>query len=84
MPGYYNTAMEYVENITYLYNNKKDMKIYLKIMDYMVEDEERKEFFYKTFEPIVDHIGIENCMDHHDAKKKDYKNHVSMFTDADT
>lgn len=51
---------KYIQNLTYLYNNRKNIKIYIKILDFMVNTEEKKEFFYKTFEPICDNINIEN------------------------
>lgn len=51
---------KYVQNLTYLYNNRKNTKIYIKILDFMVNTEEKKEFFYRTFEPICDSINIEN------------------------
>lgn len=50
---------KYVENLTYLYNNRKNTKIYIKILDFMVETPEKKELFYKIFEPICDSINIE-------------------------
>jgi radical SAM protein with 4Fe4S-binding SPASM domain len=58
--GAYVDFDKYVENITYLYNNRKNTKIYVKILDFMVETPEKKELFYKIFEPICDSINIEN------------------------
>lgn len=51
---------KYVENLTYLYKNKGDKKIYIKTFNFIVNTEEKKELFYKIFEPICDVINIEN------------------------
>lgn len=50
----------YVENIKYLYKNRKETKVYIKILDFMVNTEEKKKFFYDTFESICDNLAIEN------------------------
>ena len=54
---------EYVDQIKYFYSVKKDTKVYIKIINYMIDSEEKKEMFYKTFEPISDIINIENLYD---------------------
>lgn len=51
---------KYVENLTYLYENRKSVKIYIKILDFMVNTDDKKALFYKIFEPICDSINIEN------------------------
>lgn len=51
---------KYVENIRYLYENRGKTKIYIKIMDFMVNTDPKKDFFFETFEPICDSINVEN------------------------
>lgn len=54
---------EYVRNIAYLYANKKQMKIYTKILNYMVKTPEKYEKFIRIFEPISDMISVENLIE---------------------
>jgi radical SAM protein with 4Fe4S-binding SPASM domain len=53
---------KFVQNIQYLHANRQHTKIYIKILDYMVDTEERKRTFYETFRPISDTISIENVV----------------------
>jgi len=51
-----------VENLAYFYKKSreyKNVKSYIKIMDYQIADETKKEKFYKVFDPICDSINIE-------------------------
>lgn len=50
----------FLDNITYFYNNRKSTKIYIKIFDYMVATEKSKKKFYDMFEPICDALSIEH------------------------
>lgn len=52
----------YIENIRYLYSHKKETSIYIKILNYMVDTPDKKNFFLQTFKPICDVINIENLM----------------------
>lgn len=52
----------YVENLRYLYKKKGESQIYIKIINYMVQDAERKQLFFDTFEPICDRIGVESLL----------------------
>lgn len=49
-----------VQNITYFYNNRKQTKVYIKIIDYMLKNEEDKNRFYNVFNSICDEIAIEH------------------------
>lgn len=49
----------YVERLEYLYKNKKDATVYIKIMDFMVNTSEKKKRYEEIFGPIADDIGIE-------------------------
>lgn len=51
---------EYVKQVKYFFENKKETTLYIKIIDYMVEDEVIKTKFYETFEPICDTINVEH------------------------
>lgn len=48
-----------VENIKYFYENKKNTKVYIKIIDCALEEGE-EEKFYKMFSDICDRIAIEH------------------------
>jgi radical SAM protein with 4Fe4S-binding SPASM domain len=50
---------EMLDNIGHLFSIRKETKVYIKILDYMVDTEERKARFYALFEPICDMIQIE-------------------------
>lgn len=51
---------EFVDNISYFYQHRQDTKIYIKIIDYMVQDEASRKLFFETFCPICDSIAIEH------------------------
>lgn len=51
---------EFVDNISYFYQHRQDTKIYIKIIDYMVQDEASRKLFFETFGPICDSIAIEH------------------------
>lgn len=50
----------FISEIKYFYENRKSTKVYIKIIDYMIEDETLKDKFYSIFEPICDIIAVEN------------------------
>ncbi|MGD9158491.1 MAG: radical SAM protein [Desulfobacteraceae bacterium] len=50
---------KYIRQLEYLYNNRKNATIYIKIMDFMVNTSENKKKFEKIFTPIADDISIE-------------------------
>lgn len=55
---------ELVENIKYYYNNKKSsMKLYVKIMSYMLDTEQKEEEFKRVFEKIADVVNIEHVIE---------------------
>lgn len=53
-------------NLKYLYEyrskHNKNIQIYIKIMDVMVEDENKKKQFYEEYSPICDEIFIEGLI----------------------
>ncbi len=51
---------KFVDNIEYFYKNKTNTKVIVKIMEHMINDKDKKEKFYQTFEPISDQIMIES------------------------
>lgn len=51
---------EYVSRLSYFYKHKGNTKVYIKILNYMVDTDQRKEMFYHIFSPICDVINIEN------------------------
>lgn len=53
----------YVENIRYYYEHRGNLSVYIKIIDYMVEKEEDRRFFYETFQPISTTIAVEHLVE---------------------
>lgn len=53
---------ELLNNLTYLYNNKKNTQIYIKIIDAILDGKEEEEKFYKMFGNICDKIYIEHLI----------------------
>ena len=51
-----------LQNLEYLYKHRGNTKILLKIMDYMVQDNSRKEHFFRLFSSLCDEITIENLI----------------------
>lgn len=49
-----------VENISYFYQQRQSTKVYIKIIDYMVQADEQKQKFFDIFTPICDEIAIEH------------------------
>jgi radical SAM protein with 4Fe4S-binding SPASM domain len=54
----------FVDNIRYLYEHKKDMTIFIKIIDSNLRSEADKEKFYELFNDICDEIHIEHLVVH--------------------
>ena len=53
---------EYVDNIRWLFEHRKNTKIYIKIIDANLQHEQEKEQFYKMFGDICDTIYIEHLI----------------------
>ncbi|MCW2278807.1 radical SAM protein [Heliophilum fasciatum] len=72
---------KYVENIRYLYENKKDTKIYIKIIENLLEQDNDREEFYQIFGNISDVMYVENLIqlqrqmkDYGGITEENYKN----------
>ena len=50
---------DFVENINYLYKNRGDKKVYLKIADISIDNEDKKKLFYKLFKDKADYLIIQ-------------------------
>lgn len=50
----------FVEQLRYFYNHSGQTRVYIKIIDYMVQEQERKEQFFALFQPICHSIAIEH------------------------
>lgn len=50
---------QYLDQIRFLYESKGKLQLYIKIMNYMVEDPKKKELFFKLFSPISDYANVE-------------------------
>ena len=53
---------EFLGNIKYFYNHRKQCEVYIKTVDAAVKTEEEKELFYKLFEDRCDKISIEHIV----------------------
>lgn len=53
---------EFISNIKYFYDHRKQCEIYIKTVDAAVKTDEDKERFYKEFEAICDKISIEHVV----------------------
>lgn len=79
---YYNVAnykinfQKFIENISYLYRNKKDsLKLYLKIADIAIDTEDKRKRFYDIYGDIADFLIIEKIYPLYNTV--DYTNIVS-------
>lgn len=61
---------EFLGNLKYLYDNKKQAKIYVKTMDVSLE-EDQKEIFYNTFTNISDRMFIDKVKPVYDLVRYD-------------
>jgi len=52
----------FVDNIKYLFEKKKNLEMYLKIVDIALDDEKDRERYFEIFGDICDSIGIENTV----------------------
>ena len=52
----------YVKNIDYLYKNKKNANIFIKIIDVNLESEDEKQLFFDMFGKICDTIYVEHLV----------------------
>ena len=50
----------FIDNIKFFYENKRDTKVYIKIIDCALSSKEEEKLFYELFEPICDMIAIEH------------------------
>lgn len=50
----------FVDNIRYFYDHCKETKVYIKIIDYMVQKKEEQQRFYEIFRPLCHTIAIEH------------------------
>lgn len=51
-----------INSLGYFFNNKKHTEVYIKILDYALEDKRDEHEFYKIFGDICDSIGIERAV----------------------
>jgi len=51
---------EFIEQIRYFYEHRKNTHVYIKIIDYMVRESDMEKRFYDLFQPISDSIAIEH------------------------
>lgn len=56
---------KYVEQIEFLYKNKRDLRINIKTVDLCINNETDKKFFFDTFGNICDFINIETIAELH-------------------
>ena len=52
----------YIQNIRYLYEHRKNTKIYVKIIENLFDSPDEKQIFYQMFDGIADRIYVENII----------------------
>lgn len=52
----------FVKQIQYFYRNKQRCKVYIKIIDHALENEDEKQKYYETFGGICDYIAVEHLV----------------------
>lgn len=50
----------FIEQIRYFYTRSKGTHVYIKIIDYMVQEEARRQRFFELFQPISHSIAVEH------------------------
>lgn len=53
---------QFVKNIEYFYTHKKNTHVYIKIVDYALDETDTQEKFYGIFGDICDSIAVENAV----------------------
>jgi radical SAM protein with 4Fe4S-binding SPASM domain len=74
----------FLDNLDYLYRNRKEMHVYIKIIDTALDGEEDTKKFYDLFEPLCDTIAVEKTVPIHKAIDftnilKDKANSLTQF-----
>jgi radical SAM protein with 4Fe4S-binding SPASM domain len=62
---------EFINNIRYFYENRKQCHVYIKIADIMLKNQQDKDWFYTIFGDICDSIAIEKIVNLHSTKFND-------------
>lgn len=70
----------FLENLQYLYQNKKDVHVYIKVVDTALEGEDDRKRFYEIFGNLCDSIAVENTVPIH--KAIDFSNILSNKDNA--
>lgn len=52
----------FVANLAYFYERKTTTHVYVKIVDYALEDDAAKQSFFRVFGDLCDSIGVENAV----------------------
>jgi len=70
---------KFIDNIKYFYDNKKDVDIYIKIIDTALDSDDDKENFYDLFGNICDSLSIENTVPIHTITNELEERNVTQF-----
>ncbi len=76
--GYKVNMKSFVENIKFFYKNRNSSKIFIKILDEIIEG--REEEFYNMFGDICDEIAIEHIIKQEDRFNENKEN-INMFNE---
>lgn len=57
----------FIENLSYLYENKKQLHVYVKVVDTALDGEDDRKRFYDIFGNLCDSIAVENTVPIHKA-----------------
>ncbi|WP_428826991.1 radical SAM protein [Azonexus sp. IMCC34842] len=58
---------KFIDNLAYLWANKGDTHVYIKIIDTALKDEADRQFFFEKFGGLCDSIAVENTVPIHKA-----------------
>lgn len=58
---------KFIDELRYFYENRGSCKVYIKIVDFALDNESDKEFFFETFSPVTDMISVERILNGFDG-----------------
>ncbi len=71
----------FLENLKYLYSNKKQAQIYIKAVDATFEKKEEEEQFFEIFSHFADRIYVEHLISMHTKHNEDFQDQLNEELD---
>lgn len=72
---------KFLENLKYLYENKKQAQIYIKAVDATFDKKEEEEQFFKLFSPLADRIYVEHLISMHTKHNEEFRDQLNEELD---